>query len=557
MLGHATVVVNSLDGRDVVSGIYYAAVRGEDVVFIRPTYDAQLVYSKIGTNNNVLLIQSKPSPIITGMASELKNRGNRVELVESDDPYKTNLYLADRSGASKFILVDSVYGYNTVSVLAYAKLNSMYLVFVDKSNLGSVISFLKSKSPREILLYGYIDAESKKALDGAGIAYSEINNGDKFDDNLQIADMYFKKNPSKRQVIVSDGNAFEDTIAKGDDPVILVSPLPPVHVYDYIKQKAAQGQIKVLMIVDSEYTQTIYNLKTSINNELGVQALHAFVKIGESVSGSGGMGPVELFPLPGPVLGLTVESVQYNTLTKQLEVTYKNTGNALEYAKSQIRVFVDGNLLSTVGDDDFFALGRGEKVGRAYPISIESGEVLANMTVLYGTSRRAAETGFMVALPAGKVQFKDSSVLNISGFTLDKNTNDLYVTYTNTGGIPLYFRPDATVTANGISTKIRSDTVYSLQPGKGEIVKFPGIAKDGARIVGGANYGAREAFLEKRVEKEYVPAPSAQGIDTSTLLLVVVIVLVLLVGYLLLDKIRGQKQGAGYEAPARKQQARK
>lgn len=542
MLGHSTVVVNSLDGRDVVSGIYYAAIRGENIVFIRPMYDARLVYSKIGSNGNVFLIQSKSSPVITGMAADLKNMGNRVELFESEDPYKTNLYLAGKSGASKFILVDSVYGYNTVSALAYAKLNSMYLIFIDKSNLDSVVSFLKSKSPREVLLYGYIDAESKKALENEGISYTEINNGDKFDDNLQIVEMYFKKNPTKRQVIVSDGNAFEDTIAKGDDPVILVSPLPPTYVYDYIKQKAAQGQIKVLLIVDNEYTQPIYNLKTSINSELGVTALHAFVKIGESTSAAGGMRQVELFPLPGPVLGLTIEKVEYNTLTKQLEVTYANTGNALEYAKSQIRLLIDGNLVSTVGDDDFFALGRGEKVGRTYPVNVESGDLFTNITVLYGSSKRAAEAGFMMGLPVGRVEFTDKSSLNISGFTADKNTGDLYITYTNTGNIPLYFRPDATVINGAMSTKIRSDTVYALQPGKGEMVKFPGLVNDGVRIIGGANYGAREAFLNKRVEKEYVPAAGTPGIDMNAILFGVIVLLVILVVYLLFDKIKGGKQ---------------
>ncbi len=542
-LGYSITVINSLDGRDVASGIYYAAVRNDDIVFVRPSYNDQVVYSKIGINGNVFLVQSKSHPIITGMVNELKNRGNTVELLESEDPYKTNLDLAEKSGATKFILVDSVYGYNTVSALAYAKLNSMYLIFVDKSNVNSVAGFLKGKSPNAVMLYGYIDAESKKALDDNGIKYSEINNGDKFDDNMQLADMYFKQNPSKKQVIVSDGNAFEDTIAKGDDPVILVSPVIPPYVYTYVKQKAAQGQIAVLLIVDSEYVQPVYNLKTSINSELGVTVLHAFVKIGESVTSAGAdMGPVELFPLPGPILGLVIEKVEYNTLNKQLEVTYSNTGNGLEYAKSQIKVFVDNSQLTTVGDDDFFPLGRGEKVGRAYPVTIESGEVFTNITVLYGSSKRAAETGFMMALPAGRVQFTDNSKLNISEFTYDKETKDLYVTFTNTGDTPLFFKPDATTTVSGSSTNIKSETVYSLLPGKGEMVKFPGVVKAETTIVGGANYGAREAFLDKRVDKEFIPPVAGFAFDTNLLLLAVVVILVLVVGYLLFDKMKSHKQ---------------
>jgi hypothetical protein len=185
-------------------------------------------------------------------------------------------------------------------------------------------------------------------------------------------------------------------------------------------------------------------------------------------------------------------------------------------------------------------------VGRAYPVNIESGEIFTNMTVLYGSSKRAAETGFIMSLPAGRVQFTDNSKLNISEFTYDKETKDLYVAYTNTGDTPLFFRPDATITIAGSSTNIKSETVYSLLPGKGEMVKFPGVVKADTTILGGANYGAREAFLEKRLEKEYVPL-AGFAFDTNLLMIAVVVILVLVIGYLLFDKMKGHKQPPTHE----------
>lgn len=551
-LSYALVVVNSLDGRDVVSGIYYAAVANDDVVFVRPVYNEQALYVKIGTNKNILLIQSSARPVIAGMQTELRNRGNSIEFVQSTDPYATNLALADKSGARRFILVDPVYGYNTVSPLAYAKLNSMYLLFIDKSNAARVASFLKSKGADSVMLYGYVSAESKKALDDSGIKYSEINNGDKYDDNMQLLDMYFKQNPSKKQVVVSDGNAFEDTIAKGDDPVMLVSQVITPHVYTYVKQKAVEGQVRVLLVVDSDYVQPIYNMKTSINSELRSTVLHAFAKIGESTTAAGGqMGPVELFPLPGPILGLSITKVEYNTHSKALEVTYENTGNGIEYVKSQIKVLVDGSIYTTVGDDDFFPLASGERKGRTYPVNIESGDITANITALYGSSRRAAEAGIAGQFPAGRVQYTDDSQLEISDFTYDSGTRDLYVTFTNNGKLPLYFRPDAVTTVNGTSAKITSDTVYSLEQGKAQIVKFPGIVKGSSTIVAGANFGAREAFMQKRVEKEYKPPAEGFALDTNTLLLIVIMLLVLIIGYLAWERMRSGKQQQA-QHPARK-----
>ena len=63
-VGFSTVVVNSLDGRDVVSGVYYAGVIGDKVVFVPPNYDLKIVYAKIGENGNVFLIQSSENPVI-------------------------------------------------------------------------------------------------------------------------------------------------------------------------------------------------------------------------------------------------------------------------------------------------------------------------------------------------------------------------------------------------------------------------------------------------------------------------------------------------------------
>ncbi|MEM2909436.1 MAG: hypothetical protein QW171_04750 [Candidatus Bilamarchaeaceae archaeon] len=537
-------VVNSLDGRDVVSTIYYAAVTGEKVVFVPPAYNEQIVYAKIGTGRDILLVQSANSPVMTGMKNTLENRGNRVELLVSEEPYTTNLRLAEKSGARRFIIVDPVYGYNTVSLLAYAKLNRMYLLFAEKDNADMVINFIKTKNPQDILLYGYVDDKVKDLLNENGLAYREINKGDKFDDNLELAKLYFQSNPSKKQVILSDGNAFDDTTAAGDDPVILISPIIPSATYNYIKENAASGQIQVAMVIDKEYAQTAYNLKESINKELGREALHAIVQVGQSVSKMG-MVNADFFPVRGPVLGLEINNVEYNTNTKKIEVTYKNTGNALEYVKSRILVFVDGNYAGTVGDEEPVAVNRGEKFGVGYPIEIENGEITVNITSFYGSSRKYTENGLQGVFAAGRVAFFDASSLVITAFTEDRETNDLFVTFANNGTVPLYFRPDATIGVNGTSTKIRDENTYALGVGEGRIIKFPGIAKAGSLIVVGANYGAREAFLEKRVEGSYTPHGAGGGLglilDGNIAYILVILLLIAIVAYLAWDKMKAKR----------------
>ncbi len=524
----AITVVNSLDGRDLISGIYYSAVTNDTLVFATPGSTAQDMYGQIGSGQNITLIQSTANPVIVGLADGLTNAGNTVTIIQSSDPMATNLKLAGMSAVHKFVIVDPVYGYNTVSTLPYAKLNGMYLIFMDRDNAANATALMKAQGATDILIYGYVDPGVTAAITGAGLVYRQINNGDEFDDNAQIIDMYFAQNPSKHQVILSDGNAFDSTMATGNDPIILISPVIPDSVYQYIKAKVASGQIIAAMLVDQSYAQTAYNLKTSINKDLGKsnETLSVFVKFGESITSAGGqMNQVALFPLPGPTFGLSISAIDYNTVKQQLEVTYSNTGNALEYVQPSMQVFDDGAMVGTVGDEQPFSIPAGQELGRDYPIKIQEGKVSANITAYFGSSKKTFQNGIQVMMDAGSVQYVDSSQLNITQFTRDSDTDDLLVTYANTGNVTLYFTAAATIDANGTSTTINDDNNYQLAPGEGHMVKFPGIATMGSTITASANYGSRQAFLEKSVQAEYTP----QETGNSTLLIAGVVIIILVV----------------------------
>jgi len=535
-LSFSTIVVNSLDGRDVVSATYYSLFTDDQLVFIPPSYSQAEVYGKIGSGGGVFLIQSEESPAITGLAYDLESRDNTVDVYISEEPYLTNLELAGRSGATKFILIDPVYGYNAVSALGYAKLNSMYLLFVDAQNVEEVVSFLQTKGSPELLLYGYVESDVKGLLDELGFEYTAIDNGDKFDDNLELMELYLQKNPSMSQVILSDGNGLDDTISAADTPVVLVSPLIPSSTYNFLRENAASGQIPVALVVDQEYAQAAYDLKTSINDDVGSEVLHVFVKFGETSSISGGMKDVEFFPLPGPLLGLAISDAEYNTATGKLEVTYSNTGNAPEYVKANILVFADGTYVGTVGDEEPFAIGREEIVGRGYDIYVEEGTVTANITAMFGSSRKSTENGIQTLVDVGTVELVDESILNVTDFTVDASTMDLFVTYSNAGDSQVFFAPYVFVDVEGRTTKLEDGQVYTLSVGESRMLKFPGIVKEESTITAGASYGSREAFLEKNVEREYVPEVAA-GLDLTLVLVGVIVLVVILAGaYVLMRK---------------------
>ncbi|MEM3625482.1 MAG: hypothetical protein QXF35_02900, partial [Candidatus Bilamarchaeaceae archaeon] len=148
------VVVNSIDGRDVLSGIFYANVKNEPVKFMAyPNGDAEFLAMKVGKGKEVLLIQSKDRPVSPTLKQAIERRGSTVQIFESIDGGQTNLDLAVRSGAKKFIIVDSAYADGALSTMSYAALKGAYVIFADKNNIDNVVNVVKDAN--EIIVYGY------------------------------------------------------------------------------------------------------------------------------------------------------------------------------------------------------------------------------------------------------------------------------------------------------------------------------------------------------------------------------------------------------------------
>ncbi|MGC9005233.1 MAG: hypothetical protein ACP5JC_01235, partial [Candidatus Micrarchaeia archaeon] len=402
---HSIVVINSFDGRDVVSGVYYANVVGESVKFVPQSGDVMTTVKKIGSGNSVFLIESKNNPVYAGLDVLLINNWNSVEAYKSEDPYKTNLELAKKSGAKNFILVNPSYGYSAVSVLPYAKLKKAYLLFATKDNIDSLEEVLQDAE--SILVYGYVDDEVEKALEATGKRYESINTGDKYGDNIEIVKKYFSLNPSKKQAIFTDGNFLEDSIVAGDDPIIFIGMLVPDETYKFVKDEVEKGQMAVGLVVGEEYAQTAYNLKKRINNELGGDKLSVLVKMGQSVPAlSEHLLPLDIFVLPGPVVSLSIEEAYYNDKTGAIEIVYRNDGNAFGYFKSSSFVYVGGEYTATIGDADVVGIKPGEEKGIRYKVDIppeKEGGIVLNTTVIYGASSKVFDNGFNVVLEAGRV----------------------------------------------------------------------------------------------------------------------------------------------------------
>ena len=503
---HSAVVINSLDWRDVVSGVCYAYAKNDSVVFFVGGSDPTLMIKKMGGVGSVFLIESKNNPAYAGLDVILINNGNSVEVYKSEEPYKTNVEIAKKSGAENFILINSSYGYPAVSVLSYAKLKNSCVLFADSKNFESIGEVLKDA--KNILLYGAVDPEVRGWLDGMGKEYERIDTGNKYGDNIEVVDRYFSLNPSKKQVLLTDGNFLEGSIVSGDDPVILISPLTPDITYNYMKEGVRMGRISSGLVVGEEYAISGYSLKKRINSELGGDNFSVLVKMNQKIPGVEGVIPLDIFPIPGPVVSILIKEADYNEKVKAVEVVYANSGNTHGYFKTSSLVYVGGEYFATIGDSEPVAIGPGEEKGVRYGLEIPAeigSDVVLNSTIIYGGWQGIFDHGVNTALNVSRAGYEDTSLLLIDDASYNPDKNELTARIKNAGSGNGYFLFSVEYLEDGEKKIFNEEKVYELPPGETGFVRVRNFfIKDliSAGMKAKINYGARVAFLDKTNEKE-------------------------------------------------------
>ena len=121
LFGYDAVIINSADGRDVLSGVFYANAVGIPAYFLTSGGGGlDTLIAKVGENRSVFLIQSRDAPLSAFLQAELLQGGNTLYTYTSTDGGLPNLDMARKSGASTFVVVDTAYSDGALSALPFA-----------------------------------------------------------------------------------------------------------------------------------------------------------------------------------------------------------------------------------------------------------------------------------------------------------------------------------------------------------------------------------------------------------------------------------------------------
>jgi hypothetical protein len=542
------VAINSKDGRDVLSGIFYANVRGLPVKFMPdPGGNADIFAAKVGGGHDILLIEGNLT-ISSFVKGALEDKNNTVTVYQSTGAAATNLYLAKRSGATSFIIVDSAYSDGAISVLPYAAKTKSYVILANKDNIAQVKDIVSGKT---VIIYGLVDQQVRAEL--STLNPETIGKGeDKYEDNVLMAGKMMDEFSINR-AIMADGTFVEDAMVTGDQPVLLTGRLVPQATYDFMKQQVRDGKLGSVMLIGNDLVVPIYDMRERMEREFGSEGLNKTfgitVKFAQVVPSAGtGVLTLDTFRMPAYQPSLNITEAIYNTQSGKVMVSVDNIGEGAAYYTMDVRVKVDGAEYKAFGSNETRLIERGEQQGTEYPLDlsgVSEGSVTATVLVKYGSFRKSLEAFTSYDGQLTTISYTDRSNVSVQYAKYDKDKKSVMVTIRNNGNETAYVFTRLSLVLGGIQTNISGAGTKSMAPGSLLVEEFP-LELSGEDMAANRNatvsidYGGRQGFLLKKAE--YVLPLESAGEFPLLLVGAALIVLVMAAAYYLIGKKPGKKK---------------
>lgn len=546
------VAVNSQDGRDVLSGIFYANAKGVPVKFL-PSQggDADIFAAKAGSGHSVLLIQSD-KPVSTFVEQALKAKNNTVEVFASSNGGATNLELAKRSGAASFIVVDSAYSDSAITVLPYAARTKSYVILASKDNIAEVMEVVQGK---KVMIFGLVDSEVSGNL--SALSPEMVGKGeDKYEDNVLMAERMMSEF-GMTSVIMVDGSFIEESMLNGDRPLLLSGRLVPKPTYDFIKGRVSQGKLVQIMLIGNDMIVPAYDMRTRIVSELASEGKNAtfgiMVKFAQVVPAAGtGVIILDTFRMPAYRPQLAVGEVAYNAPSGRVMVTVDNTGEGAAYYALELRVKVNGADYKIFQGSGTSLVERGEKAGSEYPLdlaAVPEGNVTALVIVKYGASKKSMEEVAEYEGPLTTITYVDKSNVTVQFAKYDREKKTMAVTLRNNGAEKAYAMTKLGLVLGGSPANISAPATRELAPGSLAVEEFP-LELSEAELASNRNvdvfidYGGRPGFLGRHAQ--YIVALEAASVDQSLAIIAVAALFVALIAaYMFMRRQKGAPETKG------------
>lgn len=551
------VAINSYDSRDVLSGIFYANVKGYPARFMpTPGGSPDVFAAKVGSGQSVLLIQSSESPVSGFVEPSLRAKGNEVEIYGSQDGGDTNLALASRSGAQSFIIVDSAYSESAISAIPYAAYTSSYVILADRTNIGEIKEIVRGKG---IIIYGYVDQPVKDAL--AEFSPAQIGGGeDKYADNVEIVSRLMDESGATTP-IVADGSVIVDSIAGGKLPILLSGKAVPQVAYEFVKSAAREGRLTGVLLIGNSLVGPVNEMRARIGGELADEGNISFdveVDFPQAVpSAQSGALMLDTFTVPAYKPTLNITEIVYNHQSGKVMVGLENTGEGPLYYTLELRVLVDGEELKAFGEPEAALIEQGESGGVEYALdlsSIPQGSISARALVKYGSAKKSLDSSLTSEGDLAAITYADATSVSVRLARYDKGLQRMLVSIKNDGSEPAFVFTKLLLVDESGSIQLTAPSAREIEPSAIYIEEFPLIFTDkelglNKEATVSISYGGRRGFLNKNAVYKLPLGQEAEegqaGMQLSTAALGAAAAIICLAALFAIYKFAARKKESG------------
>ena len=537
-----TAVINSRDWQDVYSGLVYSRLKGFEPRFLASTPHADYLHDYL-PDSDVVVIESESAPWSFNYVGLLRDEGFEVtEEIRLKD--FGNLELADKAGVKKWVVIDSTYGYNAVSVAPYAVKTGSFVVFADKDNADQVRGHADSQGVDDVLLYGQLDEEVVAAFPGA----ERINEGDRFSNNLEILK---RLGPlvDTRQIYLTHGELLEMGLITSEFPIVLIgSDVAPDQQQQYLRTAG----YSIGIVLGNE----LYNNARRLKDEGVLDTV--LIRYGQGLTNAGDfyneVRGLDIMRLPALELNVSVAYAFYNAETRQIELVMRNGAEKqLAFSKNTLEVSA-GESMKFAGDGEAVYLKAGRDTSVAYDVDlnyeVSSGNaVRADVRTLYGEDAKALEKIVQTVFdPVEVVSVKDDSEVDAERLVYSSTERELVLVLSSETGAFAHARVE-------VQGKVFETEGNPVEVGEAVEVKFSDASlrkEDGLTGVVSLTYGSRELVLLENKEVE-LPVEYAFEIEAWWVL---VFVLLVIIAALVFDRQK-RREKEGEEPPRKKVKRRK
>ena len=348
-------VANSRDWVDVYSVQLHSALQGERVTFLNSESMTGLLRT-VTDNAELVVYESNDRPYNRNLAPKLQSAGYTVlDDVRSDS---FNLELDPRNG--RYFVMSEDYYRISVAVAPAAIAENRWVLVANAQTIDEIAERLEGAE--SVVAVGSFRRDLLTQIQHTFDDW--ITEDSIFLESQQLAE----RSGDTSRIILADGFSLEAEFFNARTPVLIVGFNRVVdQTFDWIEDNNVQS----VVVIGNRLAVVGEQIRERSDRRIGV-----FIKFGQSdTQNTGRIYALTMFPLPQPLLGLTVQRAIYDPELRQIIAYFENIGNIGLYETTTISVKNGDTEIVAVSDDDIIYLGTGEVLAKRYDVDISIDQI--------------------------------------------------------------------------------------------------------------------------------------------------------------------------------------